>query len=332
MRRSVRLSFVTLGTILLIFLSGSPIASAATSISGEGGNGIRVSPVITNLTVNPGTTQVVTIDVTNVTAESTTLETIINDFVANPNESGNPEIILNPNQYATSHSLKQFIRPIGDVTLAPGQEMGVPVTITVPKGAAGGGYYGVVRFAPAGSSAVSGRNVTLAGSVGSLILIKVPGNLVEDVSISGFDIEKNGNPDTFFTSNKDLDGVVRFQNEGNIQEQPFGKMLLKNGSKIVGVYSVNNENPPGNVLPNSIREFSVPLPNVGTFGKFTLEGNFGYGSSGHLISASTTFYVIPFSVILGFIIIVLVVLFLIFGMPKVVKSYNRRVIRRASRR
>jgi hypothetical protein len=108
--------------------------------------------------------------------------------------------------------------------------------------------------------------------------------------------------------------------------------LLKNHSgKVLAEYEINNVSPPGNVLPNSIRLFSEPLTKVGSFGEYKLEGNFGYGSNGQLLSASTTFYVIPAWLIIAFIALVLLLAFLIFGLPRLIKAYNRRVLRKAGR-
>lgn len=333
-RRIARPSLVLLGITLLLVLGTTQSIFAAGPVSkGTGGNGLRVSPVRSDVTIPPGKTQTVTVNVTNVTSEPATLQTIVNDFTANPNESGNPAIILNPDQYASSHSLKRFIAPLGTFTLNPGEQKGIAINITVPANAAGGGYFGAVRFAPA--SVVNGPNqtVSLAGSVGSLILAKVPGNVKEQLSIASFDVRNNDRPSSFFTSNKNLSATLRFQNQGNLQEEPFGKILLKNRSgKILATYEINNTNPPGSVLPDSIRKFPIPISKVGSFGKYKLEGNFGYGTNGQLLSASTTFYVIPTSFVIIFIAVVLVLAFLIFGLPRLVKAYNRRVIRSARRR
>lgn len=327
-RRKIRLSLLTLvATLLMIAGSALPVSAANT-----GGNGLRIAPVRTDLTIPPGTSQTITINVTNVTSTPATLQTIVNDFVANPNESGEPALILDPTQFASSHSLKRFITPSGNFTLAPGQQKNIPIVITIPANAAGGGYYGAVRFAPATSSVGPNQNLSLAGSVGSLVLVKVPGNIKEQLSIASFDVRLANNPSTFFTTNKGLTATIRFQNEGNIQEEPFGKILLRNRSgKVLATYELNNVNPPGNVLPDSTRKFNVTLDHVGSFGQYKLEGNFGYGSGGQLLSASTTFYVIPLSLIWGFIIFALLLIFIIFGMPKLIKAYNKRVLRNASR-
>lgn len=311
-----------------------PVASAATTPTNNGANGLRVSPVRADATINPGQSQSINISVTNITASATTLQAVVNDFTARKDESGQPAIIFDANKFADSHSLKRFVQPIPNFSLEPGQQKSITVTVNVPANAAGGGYYAAVRFAPAGSLETGpNQNLTLAGSVGTLLLVKVPGDIKEQLSITGFDVRKYDQTSTFFTSHKNIDVVVRFQNGGNIQEQPFGKILLKNRSgKILATYEINNVEPRGNVLPDSIRKFAVPLDKVGSFGEFKLEGSFGYGSNGQLLSASTTFYVVPLIAIYIFIAIVLLIAFMIFGFPRLLAAYKRRIISQARRR
>lgn len=334
MRLLSRTTVLTVGSLLCIGLSfAAPVSAAGPVTKGTGGNGLRVSPVRTDLTIEPGKTQVLNINVTNVTSQAATLQTIVNDFTANPNETGNPAIILDPKQFAPSHSLKRFVGKVSNVTLQPGEQKAVPITITVPANATGGGYYGAVRFAPAGVANGPNQTVSLAGSVGSLILVKVPGNIREQLTIASYDIRQNDRPSNFFTNNKNLTVTVRFQNQGNLQEAPFGKILLKNsGGKVAAQYELNSGSPAANVLPDSIRKFPVSLTKVGSFGKYKVEGNFGYGTSGQLLSASTSFYVIPKLYVLLFIALVVFLVFLVFGVPRLVKAYNRRVIRNARRR
>ena len=326
-KTKTKLISVLASVALLIFqVVAIPVSGAI------GAQGIEVSPVRQDITINPGQSQTINIKVINVTANTEVLQGIVNDFVASSNETGQPSILVGANVYAPSHSLKRFISPLPNITLAPGQEIQVPVTINVPKNAAGGGYYGVVRFGPAGTGSKD-QTVTLAGSVGSLVLLTVPGDIKQQLSIASFDVESNGSPSTYFTSNKNINAVIRFQNEGNIQVAPFGKILLKSRSgKIIATFNVNNVTPPGNVLPNSIRRFSIPVSHLISFGIYTLEANFGYGTTGQPLSASTVFYVIPLTVIIGFLIFIVLILFLIFGMPKLIAAYNKKVIDRASRR
>lgn len=297
----------------------------------SGGNGLRVSPVRTDLTIKPGESQTVSVSVTNITSAPTTLQTIVNDFTASPDESGDPALILAPGAYAASHSLKRFIGPLPNFSLPPGQQKTLAVNINVPKNVAAGGYYGAVRFAPATSGGAN-KTVSLASSVGSLILIKVPGNIQDQLSIASFDARQRDRPSSFFMNSKDIMATLRLQNEGNVQEAPFGKILLKDHSgKLLYQTEFNNSYPPSNILPNSIRKFSIPLNKLGGFGKYKVQANLGYGTNGQLLTANTSFYIVPKLLIIIFISIVALVVFLVFGLPRLIRAYNRRILSRAGR-
>jgi hypothetical protein len=332
---NIRSKFITLAaafSVVLVPVIPAASAYAATAAPAPGsGNGLKISPVRTDITINPGTSQIVDVFVQNVTGSAATLQGVVNDFVADGDETGTPKLILDANDFAPSHSLKRLVAPIANFNIASGAQQDVKVKITVPAGAVAGGYYGAVRFAPA--SADTSKNLALSASVGSLILVKVPGNIVEQLSIKSFDVRKTSNASiasSFFTSPKQLESVVRFGNTGNIQLEPFGKISLKKGSKVLQQVEINNTTPPGNVLPDSIRRFNIPLDKVGSFGKYTIEGDFGYGSTGQLLTAKTTFYVVPITIIVIVILIILLILLAIFGLPKLIRRYNRNVIQRSN--
>lgn len=304
-----------------------PQTLAATD-SQASNDGMKVSPVRTDVIMSPGQTKVVTVSVQNVTKNDGSYIVITNDFQAK-DETGAPSLLLNGAVNA-SHGLKSYMSVPKTVSVAAGQQKDVPVTITLPTNVAGGGYYGAVRFAPAAGSQ-NGANVSLSGSVASLILVSVPGNVTDNLQIASFSATHGTSSGSFFTTNKNLSATVRFRNVGNVQEQPFGKILLKKGEKTVGSYEINTSDPRGNVLPDSIRRFDVPLKGVSAFGKYTLVGNFGYGTKGQLLSASTTFYVVPLLLVVVAVVIVLLLLTLLIGGPRAVKRYNQRVLRRAGR-
>ena len=332
MIRRIFLALVA-GILSLVVVSASTLqAYAATNTASPGsGNGLKISPVRTDLTLNPGATQTVDIIVQNVTSSTAILNVLINDFTASNDEKGDPAIILNPSTSAPSHGLKQFIAPVGNITLQPNEQQDVKVDINIPLNAAGGGYFGAVRFEPATNA--SGSNISLSASVASLILVKVSGNVIDKMSIASFDARKADKSHSVFFSNKSIDAVVRFKNSGNVQEEPFGKIILKKGNNIIASYEINNTDPRGNVLPDSIRKFTVSLGNkVGSFGKYTVEGNFGYGSNAQLLSGSTTFYVVPLSLVGAVLGALILILWAIFVLPRWIKAYNRRVLRRARRR
>ena len=308
----------------------SGIAAAATpSSTSATGSGYRISPVRTDLTLNPGQTKVLTLFLTNVSPAPENLQITANDFQAR-DESGTPAILLN-GASTPQHGLKQYLLvPSGTLNLKPGQQAGINVQVKLPANIVPGGYYGAVRFAPASISGT--KSVNLAASVASLILVRVAGPVHENLSVASFQVAQKGSARSFFTSNKNLQGVIRLLNNGDVQEEPFGKILLQKGKNTPGAYEVNNVNPRGNVLPGSIRRFTVNLDKVGSFGKYKLVGSIGYGTSGQVVNAETTFYVIPLALIITVVGVIVLIIFLIFVLPRLIRGYNQRVIRRAQRR
>lgn len=291
-------------------------------------NGMKISPVRTDVIAQAGTTTTVEVTVQNVTSGVANLRGVVNDFIASGNESGQPELILDENQYAASHSLKRFVGPLPTFTLKPNEAKNVNVNITVPKNAAAGGYYGAVRFLPVDTGVKN--NVVLSASLGSLILVRVPGNIHESLTMASFDVRNQNVARKLFTSPKDLTAVLRFQNQGDVQVAPFGSISVRDmHGKEVLHQEINNTDPRGNVLPDSVRRFDVALTGLKNFGKYTAEGSFGYGTTGQLLSAKTTFYVVPLPLlIIAGVIILLIVLGIIF-IPKGIKAYNRRILRNA---
>lgn len=315
-------------TIAAVCLLYAPVAAAGSVTSN--GNGFRVSPVRTDITVNPGTSESIILFIENVTNTSEHLKVVVNDFVANPDESGAPSLLLN-GQNAPSHGLKRYVSlSTNTVNLSPGQQKQLSAKISIPANSSGGGYYGAVRFAPAGPG--GGQQVNLSASVASLILVTVPGNYSEQLNLEGFGVAHGTSQHSIFTNSKNLQVVARFQNSGDVQEAPFGKIEVKNfHGKVIDSEELNDAQPRGNVLPDSIRRFTVGLKHIGSFGRFTVVGNFGYGSKGQLLTAKTTFYVIPLWAMVVILLIILLILFLIFGLPRLIRGYNRRVISRANR-
>lgn len=316
------------GALTVIASTAPAFAATATAQSGTG-NALKISPVRTDLEIKPGSSQTIDVYVQNLSDSEIKLHTIVNDFVASKDESGSPNIILDESKAAPVRSLKKYVTPVADFSVKPKEQHDVKVTINIPKDADAGGYFGAVRFTPA--DIASSKTLSLSASVGSLVLVKVPGDLKEQASIASLDVRKDDDASTLFTSKKDLKGVVRIENSGNVQVQPFGKVLLKKSGKTLASYEINNTQPRGNVLPDSIRRFTFPMENdLGSFGKYTLEANLGYGSKGQLITASTTFYIIPISVVVISVLVLLIILFGIFVVPRLVKRYNENVVKKAT--
>lgn len=316
-------------TLALLLLIVSLVSAPVSGASVTGGNGIKLSPIKYNLSINPGSIKTIVFDVENVTKTTATYKAVVSDFTAD-NVNGTPQLIVNSNKY-DPYSIKKFISPIPEFSVKGGQTAQIKVIITIPASTAGGGYFGAIRFLVVNPN--TGQTVNISASVAGLILLTVPGPaLNENMTLVSFSTNQNGSNGGLFYSNKGIVAVAKFSNNGNVQLAPFGKITVKNmNGDTIETKTINNSNPPGNVLPGSEREFSVPLSNLGTFGKYTVSGYFGYGNKGQLLSASTSFYVVAPWIIILAVVIVLIILITVFFTPKIFRAWYKRSIRKAKK-
>lgn len=259
-------------------------------------NVIKISPVRSDIQVAPGASKVVQMTVTNLTDAPITVSPIENDFIAG-DEKGTPALILDADKYAPTHSLKRFMSPLANVTVPAQNSVTVEVTITVPKTAQAGGYFGAVRFAPTVPG--GGNQVNLNPNAASLILLTVPGPTTEKLNLTNFEIQQKGSIGSFFNNTDDLTVMVRFENKGNIQEGPFGKISVKNFGKSVKEIDFNTTPPRDQILPDSARRWSLPLTDLGTFGYYTVTATMTYGQKNQTVEVSRSFWVIPLAYIIG---------------------------------
>lgn len=315
---------ITLAVAMVFIVSSHSVAAAENTA-----NTLKVTPVRSDIEINPGESKTVQTTVTNLTNAPITVRPIENDFVAG-DERGTPALILDADKYAPTHSLKRFMTPLADVTIPAGKAVTIDVVITVPKTAQAGGYFGAVRFAP--TTPDSGGQVNLSASVASLILLTVPGDTVEKLELTDFNIQQGGVTGSMFSSSNDIQAAVRFQNNGNVQLTPFGKVSVKQGDKVVYETDFNSGNPRDAILPDSARRWDIPLKNLDSFGQYTVSGTFTYGKKNQTIEVSKSFWVIPQSVIIAAVLAVLLVVGIIVGIWLYIRNRRRRTHGRGFKR
>ena len=204
-------------TILLasfVGLAATMTSSAQVGDDAVAANSLKVSPLRTDVSIDPGETKTVKITISNPTGSAVSVRPVQNDFVAD-GEDGTPALILEEAEYAPSHSLKRFLQPLESFTLEGGESRTIEATIAVPEDAEPGGYFGAVRFMP--TSPDGGGQVNLSASVASLILLRVNGDAPEKLSLTDFTIQQNGRSATFFTASDNMSASVRFKNDGDVQ-------------------------------------------------------------------------------------------------------------------
>ncbi len=312
---------------MAVFAATSPAKQATPSATSQQ---LKVIPVKSDLSIAAGQSDTVPIEVVNLASSAVAVQAIENDFVAG-SETGEPALILDPNSYAPSHSLKRFMVPISNLTIPANGSVEVPVHITVPKTAQAGGYFGAVRFTPAVGN-VSSSGASLGASVASLILLTVPGPTVEQLTLTDFSAQQNGSTASNFRNGKQLSLFLRFQNKGNLQEAPFGQINVQKGKKVIDTVNFNQDDPKSEILPDSARRWVIPLKGFGKFGKYTVSGTFTYGTKGQTIDISKTVWIVPTPYIVAAIIAIVLILLLCGGSYVFLKSYKRKILKSSRRR
>lgn len=302
-KRSIALTIALVTALMVVSVS-----SSNAQVTTGGGNGFRISPVRSEFTIEKGKSQQLTVNIENPTDANVLATPVVNDFISSDNETGEPRLILDDSVAPPKNSFKRLVDALPAVELGPREKKDINVTIRVPDDANAGGYYGAIRFVPSASTGTG--NVGLTASVGTIVLIRVPGDLTERLDLVELTAGQDGKAKSFFTGG-DVSVITRIKNSGDIHLQPFGKVQVKNmfGS-VVKEYEFNNTDPRANILPDSIRRFEddIEKPSRGWLGRYTVVANLGISQgSGDLISSSTTFWYLPIWALIVLLLLVLAI-------------------------
>ncbi len=285
------------------------IPSSATKAQTTSQRTISVIPPSFELLANPGDGISDKIRVRNDSQEETAYEIMVEDFKA-IGEEGQVDLI-DDTQSNTTYSLAKWVTPSpASFTLPAGGETEVSFSINVPKDAEPGGHYCSILVKMGGNTKVEG-GASVASRVGSLILLRVSGNVKEEANIETFDTDKN------YYEKSPVNFGLRVKNTGNNHIRPQGTLVITNlfGQKITEL-PLNGLN----VLPDAVRkmdtrwEFSAFLAN-----RYTATLVATYGQQNKPLSASTSFYIFPKYV--GYIAggVLLIIVLMIVGRKRVKK-------------
>ena len=285
------------------------------------------------LSAKPGETVSKQVRLENEGDKEITFYSSIYNFKSN-NKDGKPELIPLPQEGLVD--LASWIKvEKGPITLAPKQSKDIDITIDVPSYADPGGHYATVLWGDNSQKTDEKANLSINWKTGHLILLKVSGDVKEDVTISNFKVKKG------YQNRLPIEFTTELQNTGNVHIKPVGQIEIKNifGGKS-GIAQFNNTG--GNILPKSSREFDdawIGEKNVqdgGFFqelrnefknfaiGRYTANIAIFYGNDQKMLEAHDSFWVLPWRVMLVALILLLIIFFLI-------KKYNKMVIKRSKK-
>lgn len=254
-------------TLCLLFtLSGSSIVSAQVPSldqhSSLDSDGLRASPAIFESVVRPGKTVKKDFFIVHTTDRSLPVQ--ISSRPLDPIEKS-----IESNKISTFNA-SEWIKISEPYHIFSNQERKkLTATITAPPNAEPGGHYAMISIdvvSPATDKASSG--VSISSRIGILAFLIVPGPVSKDVIV-----EKNSVAPLFGTSE-----IVRFnpefKNTGTIHVLQNSKIIIED---ILGIKRTELNVPSRIILPNTIKELSVPWedpPYIGVY-KVHVEGSYG---------------------------------------------------------
>lgn len=286
--------------LLFLFLIANffifPIKSTA-QIPGEG---LTISPPIFELTLKPGETYSKTIKVTNPTEKLMEVYPLVMNFKAK-GEGGEPAFYSATEEEA-KFSLAHWIKfSQTKIALTPEQVVEFDYQITVPKDAEPGGHYGVIFFATEPPELEQDiTQVAIASMIGSLVLVKVPGTIIEKGFLEEFSAKR-------FYFKPPVDFHIRIANLGNVHFKPQGDITVKNWQgEEVDKIAVNETK--GNVLPDSTRKFEEKWERNGLIlGRFSADLRVVYGEGEKTLDGKLIFWIIPWWSIASLVVIIVII-------------------------
>jgi len=212
--------------------------------------------------------------------------------------------------------------PAEQITIAAGQTTSVPVSIAVPQEVAPGGHYAAVMIGTNPPEGEDSLRIKTAQVITSLFFVRISGDVIEKGSIRSFASASN------FTETPYMDFSLRFENDGNVHLRPQGEIVITNmWGKERGVIPINHKTHFGNVLPESVREFTFTWEGESVwldFGRYKAQATLGYGlESKQFVTRTDYFWIIPLQPLL---ITLLIIMSAGYVFSRLIKAYIRRTL------
>jgi hypothetical protein len=278
-------------------VNSTPVSSAGLQVSNlsvDDKEDFVVEPGKMEVHLDPGQSVTKYISVTSRIKRTTEFSVRVEDFVGS-SDPANPVTFLGDK--SSPYSLKEWLNTsVDSLSLALGDRVALPVTITVPKSASPGGYYATVIISNAPQIDKDGPptagTAKIISRIGMLFFVRVNGPVNESGALQDFRIadQKLTYPHTPLTFQ------VLFNNTGSVYLAPYGDVRITN---FMGHELADLPIDAYFSLPDSLRYRNVIWPDdqfrIGRY-KATLSLNRGYGNV--IDTKVVAFWVIPWIVVL----------------------------------
>lgn len=290
--------------LFTFYLVLSTIVSAQSPAPSSPSTGLAVTPPTFEINGNPGDTIKNTVKLENMHPYAVEIAVDRRNFTAVGEEGA-----VGLTEEDTSFSLASWIEVTPtSVTIPPKTAQYFTFNIKVPLNAEPGGHFGSLIFRTIPTEKLDGSGASLAQEIGSLVLLRIAGETVEQANIESFNTTKS------IFEQGPVNFEIRLKNQGNVHTKPSGTIVITNmlGSQVA---SITVE--PKNVLPGATRKLDAVWDTKWRLGRYSATYT-AVLSDQTTRSATTVFTIIPYRLI----IVILVVLILI-GL--ILKRYQKRL-------
>ncbi|MBA2279497.1 DUF916 domain-containing protein [Candidatus Saccharibacteria bacterium] len=228
-------TFALLSLVLPVLIS-HPLHSSAQGVS------LLVTPAQTIISANPGETKTVTINLSNAADKKNDFAVVFENF-GTIGETGEPIVNNDPN---LKGGLKSWLKGSATISLGAKASKEYKVTVTIPKDAAAGTYWGRVVL----------NNKTVVDSSSSSPIFVNVGAVTEKIAIESLLVDRLSlNPD----GTTEYEFGARIKNTDNSYSVPkLTLAILDEGGAVVTEIDANNT---GGILPQTTRKYAITFAN-----------------------------------------------------------------------
>ncbi len=263
-----------------------------------------VGPGKAEIEVRPGQTVVFEISVANRISDNRTFEITVEDMVGSTDGSQSVKLLGNERG---PYSLKDYISfPSNKFELDLGDRARIPVTISIPKDAEPGGFYGSVLISTVQTEEVKDPTTTarspIIARIGTLFFVTVPG-----------EVERSGETKELSLVNKKwwyergpINLSILYENTGSVHLNPYGELHIENlFGEEVGFIELE----PWFALPKSLRSREVTWDRELLFGRYKATVLINRGYDDIVDEQSVVFWVLPWKIVGGVFLVLFIIIF-----------------------
>lgn len=261
-----------------------------------------IIPPKLELTAKPGEIIQSSIRIQNQTESEVTLSVGMSDFIVR-DMYGTPELV-DP-ETAGEWALSQWLSFSPDsLTIPPGEQGSVSVSISVPEDALPGGRYASIYFTEPGLVWEERAITGVTAEIRNLVLLRIAGPITEEAIVRRFQAPR-------FSEYGPVEFTTEIANLGNYHIRPLGAIEVKN---LMGKTVANMDLQERNIFPGASQEYKNNWDKKWLFGRFKATLTATYGEQNLPLTATIFFWVWPWKItlaILGAIILIVVLILLI---------------------